>query len=182
MKNIILRSMVLVAFAIVLAGRSSSAQDPKKTTYVPPFKLAVEPSVFRRDQPISVTANFTAPTTCSKPGLLLRVYEIDNTTGEPTFGGKNETKYLAQTAANYDPAPPAGTKVELTFDSLAVPSSAGEKVYLVVWTWCEIRIPKGVDENGNIIWQTQLAGTRVGGATYHFACPSQKDVCGYRAD
>jgi hypothetical protein len=149
---------------------------------VAPFKLAVDPLVFRRDQPISVTANFTAPNTCGKPGLLLRAYEIDDSSGEPTFGGANETKYLAQTPPDYDPPPPVGTKVEITFEPFAVPPNAGAKVYIVIWSCCEIRIPKGIDQNGNIIWQTKLAGTRIGGATYHFACTSQTEVCGYRPD
>src|SRR5262245_55457877 len=104
MKNISLRSTVFAGVAILFLG-SSYADDPAKTTYVAPLKLAVDPLVFRRDQPISVTANFTAPNTCGKPGLLLRAYEIDDSSGEPTFGGANETKYLAQTPANYDPPP-----------------------------------------------------------------------------
>lgn len=181
MKNMILRSTILAGVAILFLG-TSYADDPAKTTYVARFKLAVDPSVFRRDQPISVTANFTAPPACGKPGLLLRAYGIDDSSGEPTFGGTSETKYLAQTPANYDPPPPAGTKVELTFDSFAVPSTAGDKVYLVVWSWCEIRIPRGIDGSGNIIWQTKLAGTRIGGATYHFACANPREVCGYRPD
>ena len=171
-----LRSTILTLLSI-LCFATSYAQNPK-TAYVPPFSITVDPSVFRRDQPVTPTAHLTVPGMCTNHGgLILRLYDINDTTGEPTF----DTKYLGQTWTAEEPT--AGSKVDLTFEPFGVSTKAGEKIYMVVWNWCEIRIPKGIDpQTGHIIYETKLSGRFVGGATYHFSCPSTKDLCGYRPD
>lgn len=140
--------------------------------------ISVNPPVFRRDQSVSATASFTAPIVCKEQGLLLRLYSIDDTTGEPTY----DSKYLEETAAPYDPPPPAGTRVEITFDPFVVPANASEKVYMVVWSWCLIRIPKGIGPDGHITWQEKISGKPIGGASFHFECPSKTELCGYKPD
>jgi len=153
------------------------AQNPK-STYVPAFKISVNPSVFPRDQSISATASFTAPTVCREQGLLLRLYDVDDTTGSLTY----DSKYLEQTPAPYDPPPPAGTRVEITFDPFVVPAKASDKIYMVVWSWCLVRIPKGITPDGHIIWQEKISGTPIGGATFHFDCRNRTELCGYKPD
>jgi hypothetical protein len=170
------RTAILTILCCLLFAISYAANP--RTTYVPPFNITVEPAVLRKDQPVTVTAHLTAPGICTNHGgLVLRLYDIDDTTGEPTFN----SNYLAQTSTADEFT--AGSRVDLTFEPFNVPSKAGEKIYMVVWNWCEIRIPRGIDpETGTIIWETKLSGRFVGGATFHFACPSKTEVCGYRPD
>jgi hypothetical protein len=152
------------------------AQNPR-ATYIPPFKITVDPAVFRKGQPVTPTVSFTAPAVCSNHGLVLRAYEINDASGEPTF----DTKYLAQTWTTEDPTP--SSKVNLGFEPLIIPANAGDRVYMVLWSWCEVRIPKGIDPTtGDIIWQIKLSGQFVGGASFHFTCPSRTEVCGYRPE
>lgn len=168
-------SILLTVFCFAPAT-NSYAQNPR-TTYIPPFKITTEPAIFRKGQAFTANAAFTAPAVCTNHGLVLRVYEVNDTTGEPTF----DTKYLAQTWTTEDPT--SGSKVSVGFEPLAIPPSAGNKIYTVLWSWCEVRIPKGIDPTtGDIIWQTKVSGQFVGGATFHFTCPSRTEVCGYRPD
>jgi len=170
-------TLPLLLIVVCCASISSVYAQNPKATYIPPFKITVDPAVFRKGQPAIPTVSFTAPAVCSNHGLAFRAYEINDATGEPTF----DSKYLAQTWTTEDPTP--GSKVSLGFEPLTIPASAGDKIYMVLWNWCEVRIPKGIDPTtGDIIWQTKLSGQFVGGASFRFSCPSRAELCGYRPD
>ncbi len=173
-----LRFTILTIFSILFCATSYTQHPPITTVYVPPFSLTVAPTVFRKDQPVTTTAHMTVPAMCTNNGgLILRLYEINDTTGTPTF----DTSFVGQTWTAEQPT--AGSKVDLTFEPFSVPAKAGDEIYMAVWSRCEIRIPKGINpQTGQIIWDTRLSGRLVGGATYHFSCPSIKDLCGYRPD
>ena len=106
----------------------------------------------------------------------MRLYEINDTTSTPTF----DTKYMVETWTAEQPT--VGSKADLTFEPLSVPAKTGDEIYMVVWSWCEIRIPVVDPLTGLLTWVTKVSGRLVGGATYHFSCPSIKEVCGYRPD
>jgi outer membrane protein assembly factor BamB len=173
-----LRFTILTILSILFCDTGYAQHPPITTVYVPPFSITVAPTVIRRDQPVTPIAHMTVPAMCSNNGgLILRLYEINDTTGTPTFN----TSYVVQTWTAEQPT--VGSKVDLTFAPLSVPAKTGDEIYMAVWSWCEIRIPKGIDPTtGLIIWETKLLGQLIGGATFHFSCPSIKDVCGYRPD
>ena len=87
------RTTILTILGVLLSA-TIYGQNPK-VTYVAPFKISVNPPAFGRNQSVSATASFTAPTVCKEQGLLLRLYNIDDTTGEPTY----DSKYLEETVA-----------------------------------------------------------------------------------
>jgi hypothetical protein len=108
----------------------------------------------------------------------LRIYNVDENSGEPTIN----TGYLVQTGSSYDFSSPPGTKVQVNFDGLSIPGTAGQKLYAVVWSFCTVQIPKGIDETGNIIWDKETLGFRLGGAIFSFKCAAGgklNSVCAY---
>jgi len=172
------RSSILALLSTSLLFAMAYAQGPP-TEFVPQFSLTTNPPAFRKGQPVTLTAHMTVPGMCTNhSGLILRNYAIDNTTGEPTF----ETKYLAQSITNQT-LEPKGAKIDLTFEPLDIPAAAGEKIYIVLWNWCEIRIPHINPEDGTLIWESKVSGRSVGGSTFHSECGKPPfGLCLYKPD
>ena len=154
----------------------------KLNTYVPPrAKITATPSAFVKGQAVSFSASLIAPERCNDAALGMRIYSVDENSGEPTFS----TGYLLQTGSNYDFNNAAGTKASATFNTVTIPGQAGSELNAVVWNFCTVKIPKDIDETGHIIWDRQPIGFKLGGATFHFTCAGagkRNSLCAYRQD
>lgn len=170
----LLTSVIVIAMTVLLLGQQTP--DPRKTTKVnrpdistkvPRFQLTPEPTVFLRGKPVTITASFTSPGPCGprEDGIVLRLYNIDETSGEPTF----QTKYLQGVGAQDLPSA-KGQEQQTKFDSILIPETANEKIYFAVFNVCRSPGPH----------HPQI-GNRIGGARFRFAC-STASVCGYKAD
>jgi len=176
-------TVLLIGVLISTLSNVAYSQNGAKNTYVAPFKLTVSPSIFKKGQLITAMASFTLPASClksniAKAGIVLRLYNIDDSSGEPDY--KLNTQ-LVQVVGTLNPVPPVGTKVSVPFETFALSARAGPRIYLVVWRVCQIHEVVGGTPDGPII-DEEPNPVRMGGAIFKYTCPSPKELCAYRPE
>jgi hypothetical protein len=161
------------------------ANNPRDD-YVVPKSLTFDPSFFRKDQSVSVKASLPAPPPCSGGyGITLRAYDTEKHPDPSAlvFSGTNRTQFVFETGAPVEGLPAVGAPAEVTFVPFVAPQNSPAKLTLVVWSWCSTRIPKGIDENFEIIWEEKTLGAQIMSANFGFQCPGDTaTVCAYRPE
>lgn len=195
-------SLTLLGILLVGCGGKDDNEPPaepiesKDLTTEVPSRIEVEPPIFNPDQLITVNSTFGAPVVCATGNwMVLRIYNVDQTTSEPIWGEEESTDYMMHISAPFDTndAPP-GTPSSISFGTFSLPGEeAGHRLKFMVFSVCSATYPQGdFATAGDTINDTNFDAAFVASANFvainpNYKCTggienAQSHLCNYRPE